>query len=194
MRSLKLKDKLYGDAGDGITLKDLKKIAISLPNQPIPNPVPMNSDTRYAVLHELLIAWKLLERYTGFSWRATSYVRDSPSHSRAVSLDVAPNIAEKAWHRYAVSKLSDPVLYKRAKLIRKIQQLCRHQSPTMPVDVGFYIEPDHIHIQVFQKLHHNPQYRVIKFGIVKPCYHDSAERSQLPLIDGSGPFEPSKRR
>lgn len=57
-----------------------------------------------------------------------------------------------------------------------------------PYDVALVVEPDHIHIHLGSVREGVvPVVKVMKWGIVKPLYPDSQDRSQLPLIDGIGP-------
>jgi len=128
----------------------------------------------------LIKVWQDVERTTGYRWKATSYWRNSPSHSRGCSLDIAPDIAPAVQHKYAVASMSDPVLYKREKLIRRLQQLARSKK-YRPYSVGLFVEPDHIHIQLIDP-QGRPTVRVLKWKLVKPSYPDSAKRSKLPLI------------
>lgn len=122
-----------------------------------------------------------IEMITGHKWRVTSYVRMSPSHQHGISVDVAPDISEKDENKYAVARSSDPVLYKRETLIRQLQQVCAKFSPP-GYDVGIFMEPDHLHLQVFEKGWERGQLKLFKWGQVKLCYSDSAERSKLPLL------------
>lgn len=131
-------------------------------------------------LPELIKAWDDVERVTGYRWRCTSYWRLSPSHKEGYALDIAPDIHENSKRYYAVTHMSDPVLYKREKLMRQLQQL--NDLPTKSkFTLGMYVEPDHIHMHVLQK-EGNQTYRIFKWGIVKPVYKDSAVRSKLPMI------------
>jgi hypothetical protein len=121
--------------------------------------------------------------YTRHKWKVTSHIRDSPSHKRGVAIDIAPLIAPKSQHLYAVYSDSDPVLYKRARLIRDLQRLAMSETPLKDYDVGIFMEPDHLHLQVFAPENPgNPRFRVLKWGICKPVYPDSQERMELPLI------------
>jgi hypothetical protein len=128
----------------------------------------------------LVKVWKDVERITGYRWKATSYWRRSPSHQHGVSLDIAPDIAPSSEKYYAVSRMSDPVLYKRTKLIRSLQALARSESYA-PFSVGLFVEPDHIHIQLIDP-QGAPRVKVLKWKLVKPSYRDSATRSQLPMV------------
>lgn len=148
----------------------------------IPN-VASESKRKYAEtfwLPELIKAWDNVEKVTGYRWRCTSYWRLSPSHKEGYALDIAPDIADGSAQYYAVNKGSDPVLYKRAVLIRKLQKL-NDLGVTSKYNIGLYIEPDHIHIHVLQK--EVPEtYRIFKWRILKPVYADSAKRMSMPLI------------
>lgn len=128
--------------------------------------------------------WAAIEKATGYRWKSTSYIRFSPSHELGHSFDLAPDIAPSAEHLYAVSKRSDPVLYKRATLIRKLQRL-KHTNflPDSSNQIGCFIEPDHLHIQIMAK--DNPQsepFKVVKWKVEKPLYEDTYSRMAMPLI------------
>jgi len=125
---------------------------------------------------------------TGYRWKPTSLLRRSPSHSKALSIDLAPDIAKESEHLYAVTSMSDPVLYKREGLIRDLQKLSaskgssRYPGANNTV-LGIFIEPDHLHVQVFDQIRQSDLlFTIVKWGQAKPCYHDTLERSSLPLI------------
>lgn len=132
------------------------------------------------VLPGLIRVWQRIEQATGYRWHSTSYWRKSPSHQYGYALDIAPDIAPGDKNKYAVFQGSDPVLYKREKLMRTLQSL-KHEKFFNNWYVGLFVEPDHIHIQLLQKDNGMPT-RVFKWGIVKPLYGDSSKRAQLPLI------------
>lgn len=138
-------------------------------------------------LPELLRIWNLVEFYTGYRWRGTSYWRKSPSHQTGRALDIAPDIAPSAKSEYAVFKGSDPVLYKRTKLIRALQRLSRDQNPLKSnVVIAMAIEPDHIHIHVMDREQEqgvdSQRIRVVKWKVRKPIYSDTDERMNLPML------------
>lgn len=139
---------------------------------------------KYAEAHYLpvLVAmWQHIERVTRFRWKSTSYWRKSPSHSSGCALDIAPEITAKSASYYAVTMNSDPVLYKRETLLRLLQKATL-SAPDLGYTVGVFIEPDHLHIQLFP---YDPRYgnaRLIKWKVLKPVYPDSAERMTLPLL------------
>lgn len=128
--------------------------------------------------------WHDIEKVTGYRWRMTSYLRQSPSHKRGHAIDLAPWIAPSARKHYAVYQNSDPVLYKRQPLITALQRLKnKDYSGNRFNDMGIFVEPDHLHIQV---LAYNPQQArtsVVKWGIPKPVYHDTYQRVKLPVTD-----------
>lgn len=132
-------------------------------------------------LPELLRAWKHIEQVTGYRWKSTSYWRDSPSHKRGVSLDIAPDISPASEKFYAVTNGSDPVLYKRLRLLRALQQAAR-TFPIGPFQLGVFIEPDHLHIQVLKRGEGDLGMRIIKWKVPKAVYGDTYERMRLPLI------------
>lgn len=123
-----------------------------------------------------------VEQATGHKWKITSYLRDSPSHRRAEAIDIAPDVANSALPFYAVYKHSDPVLYKRAPLIRSLQHLATSVQPDK-FDVGIFIEPDHLHIQLFIPETSPPRIRVFKWKLQKDVYRDSAQRMTLPMTE-----------
>lgn len=130
----------------------------------------------------LVDLWSWIEAYTGHRWKSTSYIRDSPSHKWGYALDIAPDIALTSQSKYAVYKRSDPVLYKRERLIRQLQQLAAEIPPHSEYSLGIYIEPDHLHLHVMSA-DPVPEIRVFKFSVDKSIvYPDSAERMKLPLI------------
>lgn len=135
----------------------------------------------------LVWAWFQLERATGYKWKCTSYLRDSPSHSKGYAIDLAPDFEPAAGMDYAYAKGSDPVLYKRARLIRKLQRLVKlleREYPTLPFVISYALEPDHIHVSLFQPLNNGREdkFIVVKWGGPKHVYSDTLSRSQLPLI------------
>jgi len=150
------------------------------------------SQTRYAInpalrqqaearyLPVLVKVWRAVELATGHRWMSTSYWRDSPSHQHGIALDIAPDIEESAKPKYAVTKMSDPILYKREPLIRALQTLVS-TSFDPEYHIGIFIEPDHLHIQFIQSDSKYPT-EIIKWGDVKPLYPDSIHRVKLGLI------------
>lgn len=149
----------------------------------VPN-IASESKRKYAEsywLPELIKAWDNIEKVTGYRWRCTSYWRYSPSHKEGYALDIAPDIAPNSEQYYAVNHGSDPVLYKRAALIKKLQHL-NDLGVRSKYNIGVYIEPDHLHLHVLEK--EVPQtYRIFKWKILKPVYGDSAQRIKLPIIN-----------
>lgn len=134
------------------------------------------------ILPEFIRIWRDVESATGFRWKNTSYIRASPSHKKGHAFDLAPDIAPDSKGQYAVYNGSDPVLYKRAPLIRALQTLIHNEYGKFPM--GIFIEPDHLHIQVLKPGggHRFPT-NIIKWGIAKPIYPDTYERMKLPLIE-----------
>lgn len=129
----------------------------------------------------LLKAWQAIEAFTGFRWKSTSYWRRSPSHSKGISLDLAPDIAPQFENQYAVNRGSDPVLYKREALIRSLQHMAAKTS-VPGFKVGVFIEPDHLHVQLFSLTDDGPPIRIVKWKQQKPSYGDTAERIKLPIL------------
>lgn len=133
-------------------------------------------------LPQFFLIWDAIEHATGHAWKCTSYIRDSPSHRRGQAFDLAPDIAPSAEHAYAVNNNSDPVLYKRARLIKQLQTLRNFDaSGTNSNSMGIFLEPDHLHIQVLQPFPRGQaSTRVIKWQQPKPVYPDTMTRMQLP--------------
>lgn len=134
-------------------------------------------------LPQFIQLWADLEKATGFAWKCTSYLRDSPTHQRGQAFDLAPDIASNSEQYYAVYKRSDPVLYKRATLIRALQSLRNNDYSNGQNKIGIFIEPDHLHVQVL-----SPQgggdfpTNVIKWRVAKPIYPDTYDRMDLPML------------
>jgi hypothetical protein len=133
-------------------------------------------------LPELIEAWKHIERTSGFRWKSTSYWRKSPSHSKGYALDIAPDIAPSATRHYAVTKMSDPVLYKREKLIRQLQDAAATWKGDDRYTVGVFVEPDHLHIHLLKPDGQGGDMKIVKWKVPKPTYGDTLERMKLPLI------------
>lgn len=128
----------------------------------------------------LIKAMQDIERMTGHRWKVTSYVRESPSHRTGYALDIAPDISPAYAHMYAVTLGSDPVLYKRVPMIRALQEYAARATPKR-FTIGVFIEPDHLHIQLFDP-QGAPEVRILKWKQPKPVYSDTNERMKLPLI------------
>lgn len=137
------------------------------------------------------IGTSALEQATHFKWRVTSLCRMSPSHRRGVAVDLAPDIAPSSAIYYAVNHLSDPVLYKRERLIRLMQANLGRYLKIAPAGITFnyFIEPDHIHLHLSSRKNSDPPFRIVKFGGPKLCYKDSPRRSALPLHKGNRPVK-----
>lgn len=136
-----------------------------------------------------MFTWREIERVTGHRWKCTSYIRNSPSHSLGQSMDLAPDIDPSAERQYGVYVNSDPVLYKRAPLIRSLQSLNsdRRVDPFLKtglpsnLGIGLFIESDHIHMQVIKKDSSAQTFAIVKWGIAKPLYPDTYDRKELPF-------------
>lgn len=150
------------------------------------DPQFLDHDSVKKYLPSLLTVLNTIEEICGYRWQITSYARNSPSHQRCISLDIAPDISPSAAHLYSANQKSDPVLYKREVLIRKLQTVASHFNtgggPALDFPVGIFIEPDHLHLQVFDSLPDNRQIVVVKWKQPKSCYPDTMERIKLPLI------------
>lgn len=146
-------------------------------------PPPERKRAELLYLPLLVKAWEYVEKETGYRWKSTSYWRNSPSHHKGIALDIAPDIAQNSEQHYAVNNGSDPVLYKRTTLLRQLQNLCKHCDLPQEYSIGIFVEPDHLHLQVFNRSEMSTPFRLYKWRIVKPVYADSAERSRLPMIN-----------
>jgi len=134
-------------------------------------------------LPELVNAWQIIEKTTGYRWKSTSYWRKSPSHHRGIALDIAPDIAAGSINYYAVTNGSDPVLYKREKLLRDLQHVCAIFHTLDPnLSIGIFVEPDHLHLQVFERAELQTPCRLYKWKIAKHSYADTLSRMEMPLI------------
>lgn len=140
-----------------------------------------NPQAEVLYLPILLNIMNAIEQATGHKWRTTSYVRQSPSHQHGISLDIAPDMTDDAKDMYAAENNSDPVLYKREGLIRPLQSVA-HKFSVPNHDAGIFIEPDHLHLQLFTTPNARGRLSVVKWGVAKLCYSDTKERMTLPLI------------
>jgi len=152
----------------------------------IPN-VASPKTKAYAERHYLpwlVAAWMHIEATTKYRWRSTSYWRMSPTHQHGEAIDIVPDIAKSSQHLYSVAHNSDPVLYKRTKLIRSLQEAAAtfRKGPYL---LGVFIEPDHLHIQV---LRHDGDRRpmiIVKWKQPKPVYKDTYDRIKGGMISTS---------
>lgn len=134
-------------------------------------------------LPQLMAVWKDVETATGYRWKCTSYLRESPSHRRGHAFDLAPDIAEDSKHLYAVFNMSDPVLYKRNPLMKALQKLRNKDYSVDSVQsnhMGIFIEPDHLHLQILAVDSSNSPTSIVKWGVPKPIYQDTKQRMDLP--------------
>lgn len=124
-------------------------------------------------------AWKMIEAATGFRWLNSSYIRNSPSHSRGQAIDLYPDMDETLKSRYAGTHQSDPVLHSREELYNRLLPLSqRVVSPQLQVIIG--IESDHLHVQLLPKGAKGPLPVVIwSWKQPKMCYHDTHARQKL---------------
>lgn len=150
--------------------------------------IPSSQLKQYAEAHYLPVlirAWQAVENETGYKWKSTSYWRKSPSHVTGAALDIAPDVSPRSAKHYAVTNMSDPVLYKREALIRDLQNVAADWRPG-PYIVGIFIEPDHLHMQVFRRTPGDDRGMIIvKWKVPKPVYGDTLTRMKLPLITQS---------
>lgn len=144
-------------------------------------PPEVTREAEEKALPALVALWQAIEQATGYRWRCTSYWRKSPSHVTGTALDIAPDIDSASEKYYAVNNGSDPVLYKREALVRDLQRVAKTFS--LPAfNAGIFIEPDHLHLQLFHRESGSPPTRVFKWRVPKPVYGDTLQRMQLPLI------------
>lgn len=95
---------------------------------------------------------KAIANATGMDWDETSYIRDSPGHVDGDSLDIAPRVYTEALKRdYATFKKSDPVLFRREALLRRLMGLALTRNSAL-LQQGLMcvvaVENDHLHIQI----------------------------------------------
>lgn len=148
-----------------------------------PNAIPESQRSHSVVnyLPQLIAIWKDIEKVTGYRWKCTSYIRNSPSHSKGHAIDLAPHIEAKDVKHYAVYNQSDPVLYKRAPLVKALQRLKNiDYSGKRSNHLGIFLEPDHLHIQILAPTQGDNRVSVVKWGIPKPIYKDTYQRMDLP--------------
>jgi hypothetical protein len=145
------------------------------------------NDVDYAYSRDVLLPgflrfWRRLEEVSGHRWKCTSYIRKSPSHEVGQAIDLAPDISKESAPYYAVTAMSDPVLYKREPLLRQLQYLAQEDFyPGQDVSIGVFVEPDHLHVAALKRVSGPKPTAVVKWGIVKPVYSDSSVRATLPL-------------
>jgi len=132
-------------------------------------------------LPQFLLFWHDLETATGYRWKNTSYIRDSPSHRMGQAFDLAPDFTAEAAATYAVGRNSDPVLYKRIALWEILKTLRSNDySGDASTKLGVFIEPDHLHLQVLSHAGGGEfPTNIIKWRIAKPIYPDTYERMKL---------------
>lgn len=130
-------------------------------------------------LDELLDAAAKIEMATGYKWEVTAWIKQSPSHKYGISLDLSPLFTERGKRKYAAFNGSDPVLYKRIPLLRSLQRLAATRQP-LHHDIGIFIEPDHLHVQLFAPTK-GRRFSVIQWKQPKPLYADTLSRMQLPV-------------
>lgn len=152
-----------------------------LPNQDAS--VARNVEWKYTFLDILIDAANAVERATGHKWKATSYIRNSPSHRYLYALDIAPDISPSSASKYAVYNNSDPVLYKRVPLMNALKKAAASLPNYRDYDVGFFVEPDHIHIHVFRndRGDKTSKHIVVQWKVPKEIYSDTVSRMKLPV-------------
>lgn len=149
-----------------------------------PTALKTNFDsTVISYLPQFIALWRDIERATGHRWKCTSYIRNSPSHRMGHAFDLAPDIAPNSQQYYAVYNNSDPVLYKREKLILDLQKLRSRDYSNGMNKIGIFLEPDHLHVQVLAPNGGgNYPVNIVKWKIAKPIYPDTYQRMELPVI------------
>lgn len=130
-------------------------------------------------LPHLVQIWREIEAATGYQWRATSYLRKSPSHKYGVSLDITPNYLAQ------LPPSSDPVLNRRIPLLLDLRRLVNQPRLIANYDVIIAVESDHIHIQLCPFGSLPSPNRLIQWKMPKPLYSDTDER-QTGYLPGQG--------
>lgn len=135
-------------------------------------------------LPQLIQLWLAIENATGYQWKCTSYMRKSPSHQHGIALDIAPDIAPASQRDYAVYSQSDPVLYKRTKLMRTLQDVAHDIKWPNDTQAIIAVEPDHLHLHILCEVDHSldTPVRVVKWKVPKDIYPDTNERMTLGMI------------
>lgn len=141
----------------------------------------ITSITQY--LPQFLRFWQDLERASGFRWKCTSYLRDSPTHIKGQAMDFAPDWDQRDAHLYSANQGSDPVLYKRQWLFQVLRSMRYNDYGGNRNQLGIFIEPDHLHVQVLKPTPGNFPTSVIKWQVPKPVYPDTYRRMELPVFN-----------
>jgi hypothetical protein len=154
-----------------------------------PNAVSAADRSHYVplLLPQFVLLLNDIEKVTGHAWKVTSYIRDSPSHSKAQSIDFAPDVAPSAQKAYGVYKNSDPILHKRQKLYSQLSQLV-HKRYDSANSIGIFVESDHLHVQALANEAGRAPVRIAKWGLRKPLYPDTDARNALPMLSGDAPL------
>lgn len=161
---------------------DYVAFARTLPNQQLS---ALTNDSLEFVAHtflpRLVATWNLIEQVTGYKWKATSYIRQSPNHQYGVALDLAPDLAPASELLYSVHSRVNPFLYKRGILVRKLQKVIAitiSSRPPRPENVIIVVECDHLHLQLM-----NGSPTLVKWKAIKPIYSNSVPEHDLPMIN-----------
>lgn len=136
------------------------------------------------LLPQLIYLWLQIEHALGYQWKCTSYIRQSPSHQHGIALDIAPDINPGCFKNYAVYKHSDPVLYKRTRLMRVLQRVATDTNWPYPTQAIIAVEPDHLHLHILTEIDSslNTAIRLVKWKVPKPVYSDTNERMKLGML------------
>lgn len=126
----------------------------------------------------LWAAKQWLDSITPIGWRVTSYIRNSPNHKTRSALDVAPYAdKKKIGAKYSLKSMRDPLLPNRIELLN---ELLKHSS-TSPKGVAYFVETDHIHIQLMKDEDQAPI--IVRWpGPKNSCYAKADEDASDPKI------------
>lgn len=140
-----------------------------------PQGVASHVETSLPLLDKL---WYLIEEATGYDWRNTSFLRESPSHKRGDAIDLVPVMDEDLKAVYAGTHGSDPVLHSRQGLIQLLRKL-------EPIEISPFcdaiiaIESDHLHVQLVKKDSAGPNpVSIYRWAMAKPVYKDTVSRNK----------------
>lgn len=147
------------------------------------HPEGITQDEMHALLHYVA---QMITNNTGVEWQETAWIKESPGHVDGSSMDIAPRlyvIGHEA--NYSGAKGSDPVLFQRPYLLRKLMGLGMGRDPRLAAKhmvALVAVENDHIHIQLLTPHNKHDWGRIVpvSFGRVQgDRYPDSAARATM---------------
>lgn len=160
----------------------------------LPNQLPVNENKQRIYLPVLLEGMYMVEQVTGMLWTPTSYVRDSPSHSKHISLDIVPDMTPRMAAKFATFQEipSDPVLPLRLDFINLLLPLTKIKRSSIPWNTNrfslmIFIESDHLHLQVGSPRNKRP-ISLVKWHQPKPGYSDTKKRGGVGMFRGEHPI------